>query len=338
LPLREINKLPKQSQEFWQRSLSSETTITGVGLHSGQKVFMKLVPAPANSGITVIRKDLPTGNNTISLNPHNVFDTKLATRLGSPNCSISTVEHFMAAAYALGVDNLNIEINSPEFPILDGSSLPFLVAMTAAGICELAQPKKVFVVRKTIEVVDQNNPMRFIRIQPSKTPKISYSIDFSKLTPHIGVQHLNMPLTGEAFLEQLSYARTFCLQEEIDFMRSRGLALGGSLENAIVVNRQNGIVNSRGLRNNLEFVRHKMLDCVGDLALVGMPILGEIIAHCAGHDLHTMLAKKVYELKDEQKTSLGLSTLFGNPHLGPVFNFPFAFTESRLNKNSLVSG
>jgi UDP-3-O-[3-hydroxymyristoyl] N-acetylglucosamine deacetylase len=332
--------LLKDFKQLWQRTLKNETFVSGVALHSGKKVTMRLLPAAANTGIVVVRTDV-SNHPELQLNAASVFETKLATKIGSPDCYVSTVEHFMAAAYALGVDNLRIEIDNSEFPILDGSSVPFLIALSSAEIVNLDVLKKVLVVKKLLEVVDAKDPTRFIRVVPSKSPRLTYSIDFSNASHHIGVQHLSMALTGQAFLQSLSFARTFCMQEDVLRMQSLGLALGGDLTNAIVVNKSTGVVNARGLRAEKEFVRHKMLDCIGDLALAGVAVLGEVIAHKAGHDLHTALAKKLEVLAAEQfssKSSPGFSGLFGSPDFGNLFQFPMNFEPTLLNSSALVSG
>jgi UDP-3-O-[3-hydroxymyristoyl] N-acetylglucosamine deacetylase len=290
-----LAKQKKDSVQKMQRTLKRSIHFSGIGLHSGNVVNVSLHPASANTGVVFVRTDLPS-RPEIKATPEAVFDTSLATRIGTPQVYVSTVEHFLAATFGLGVDNIWVELDSYELPILDGSSSPFLVLLDEAGVQELETARKVFVVQKAIEVVDPNNPTRFIRIEPHKgTPSITYSIDFAG-TKIIGQQSVTMDFTGEAFCREFSYARTFCLAEEVEFMKARGLALGGSLENAIVVSKdRDGVLNQNGLRAQNEFVRHKVLDCIGDLALVGGVIMGNIFANKAGHDLHTALAKKLVE-------------------------------------------
>jgi UDP-3-O-[3-hydroxymyristoyl] N-acetylglucosamine deacetylase len=182
---------------------------------------------------------------------------------------------------------------------------------------ELDKSKKIFAVRHTVEVVDSRCPDRFIRVEPSKTPLLTYAIDF-RLAPAIGHQSITLGLNGGDYCREVGFARTFCLEEDIQFMYSRGLAKGGSQDNAIVVNATTGVVNTRGLRSPTEFVRHKALDCVGDLALLGMPLVGHVIAHKAGHDLHTQLAKKLWAERDlhsilepNRRQQAAFSSLFG---------------------------
>ncbi|MFZ9519730.1 MAG: UDP-3-O-acyl-N-acetylglucosamine deacetylase [Silvanigrellaceae bacterium] len=279
-----------------QRTVARSIRHSGIGLHSGSVVHLEIHPAAANTGIRFVRTDL-SPNVEIQAHPNSVFDTTLATRLGSPAAYVSTVEHLMAALFGLGIDNARILVNSSEMPIVDGSAAPWLILLDEAGIEDLGVERTVRIVKKAIEVVDPRDPSRFIRIEPSKEPLITYSIDF-KNNNVIGSQSLTISLTGRSFCETLSHARTFCTAEEVDFMRSRGLALGGSLHNAIVVSRTDGLLNTGGLRTPDEFVRHKILDCIGDLALLGTPLSGHVIAHKAGHDLHTALAKKLSEPSD----------------------------------------
>jgi UDP-3-O-[3-hydroxymyristoyl] N-acetylglucosamine deacetylase len=278
-----------------QRTLKKTVEFSGIGLHTGVPVRVEVRPAPAGTGIVFVREDLP-GCPRIAATPHAVFDTTLATRIGTPEAFVSTVEHFMSALYGFGIDNAVVSVDNYELPILDGSAAPFLVVLDEAGVEELKAPRSFFVVKSAVEVVDPKNPKRFIRVEPSKKAIISYSIDF-EVAKAIGRQALSLPLDGESFLREFAFARTFCLFEEVEYMKSRGLARGGSLDNAIVVSRADGVLNTNGLRDELEFVRH----CVGDLALMGMPVLGHIIAHKAGHDLHTALARKLLDEREQHK-------------------------------------
>lgn len=276
---------------FFQRTISKTVSFSGIALHSGAFVTVQIRPAAANTGILFQRTDLPQ-KPYIHATPHSVFDTSLATRIGSPEASISTIEHLMAAFYGFGIDNAIVAIDNAEMPILDGSAVPFMILLDEAGVVELAMPKTVLVINKTIEIIDERNPTSFIRVEPSHEPMISYGIDFEN-TDHIGKQNISLAYTPYSFCEEFSFARTFCLKEEIDYMRSRGLARGGSLDNALVVSKADGILNQNGLRQEKEFVRHKVLDCIGDLHLIGMPILGHVIAHKAGHALHNKLARAI---------------------------------------------
>lgn len=318
-----------------QRTVARTIRHSGVGLHSGRTVHLEIHPAAANTGIRFVRTDI-TPNIEIPAHPNAVFDTALATRLGSPEAYVSTVEHLMAAFFGLGIDNARICVDSSEMPIVDGSSAPWLILLDEAGIEDLGVARSVRVIKKPVEVVDPRDASRFIRIEPSKEPRITYSIDF-KNNDLIGSQSLTMALTGRSFCEALSHARTFCTAEEVEYMRSRGLALGGSLHNAIVVSRTAGLLNSGGLRAPDEFVRHKILDCIGDMALVGTAISGHIIAHKAGHDLHTALAKLLVEASDAVEIqSLGANKRRSRSRL---LDFPTSLAElPEFSGLSLVTG
>jgi len=274
-----------------QRTVAKTFSFEGIGLHSGKPVHVEIRPAKANTGLCFRRSDIQ-GAPMVKASPKNVLDTILATRLGPQESPLSTIEHLMAAFFAFGIDNAIVEVDNFEIPILDGSALPFLILLEEAGIQELEAHKDWLVVHKTIEVSDPKHPDRFIRIEPSKKPQLSYAIDFPQ-TSVIGKQLIHLSYTGNDFCQELSFARTFCLAEDIAFMKNKGLALGGSLENALVVSTSLGVVNEKGMRSKDECVRHKALDCMGDLALLGKPILGHIIASKAGHDLHTKLALAV---------------------------------------------
>lgn len=280
-----------------QRSIRKSGKIQGTGLHSGRLVTVELCPAPKDSGIVFRRADLP-GSPVISASPSSVVDTLLATRVGSGDASVSTVEHFLAACFVLGIDNLSVSVDGPEMPILDGSAVPFLIALEELGVEELQAPRRVMIVRKTLEVVDERDPTRFVRVEPNSTPLLSYAIDFSDVSA-IGRQVVTISLTGESVCRELVFARTFCREAEIEVMRARGLALGGSLDNAVVVGRHGLVLNGHGLRAADEFVRHKALDLVGDFTLIGMSVLGHVIANKAGHDLHVRMASQLIRSIDE---------------------------------------
>lgn len=319
-----------------QRTLKRSVSFSGVGLHSGQNVCVQIRPASANTGILFQRTDLPN-QPYIKASPLNVFDTSLATRLGTKDVSVSTIEHLMAAFFGFGIDNAIVAVDGPELPILDGSSAPFLVILDEAGIVELKEKRKVLVVNKVIEVVDEKNPSRFIRIEPSKTPLLSYSIAFDHAKA-IGAQSVSLSYTARAFCEEFSFARTFCLKEEIDYMRSLGLAKGGSLENAVVVSKEHGLLNDNGLRNPQEFVRHKALDCVGDLHLIGLPILGHVIAHKAGHDLHVKLGQAILKGVEARSAIILEPTAKEQPVFKELLRFPKSLLDVEQSMTSLVVG
>lgn len=320
----------------FQRTLAKSVSFSGVAVHSGDIVTVEIRPAAANTGIVFQRVDLPQ-KPYIKASPEQVFDTSLATRIGTPEVHVSTIEHLMAAFFGFGIDNAIVSLNNREMPILDGSAAPFLVLLDEAGICELKDPRKVLVIRETIEIIDEKNPERFIRIEPSKNPMISYAIDFAG-ADFIGKQRISFDYNSKTFCEHFSYARTFCLKEEIDFMRSRGLALGGSIENAIIVSKKDGLLNEQGLRNELEFVKHKVLDCIGDLYLLGAPILGHVIAHKAGHDLHTKLAKAILMQTKSRTILVPSAKEILTPSFRGLLSFPKSLLEVEQNLVGLAVG
>ncbi len=296
-----------------QRTIAKSLEFQGIGLHSGKIIQVKIFPASENTGIRFYRTDIPR-SSPILATPKSVFDTSLATMIGSPSCYVTTIEHFMSALYGMGIDNLRVDIDGPEMPIFDGSALPFLTLLDSVGVQNLNQNKRFFVVHKTIEVLDPKNPERFIRIEPSSQPKISYGIDFEK-SNFIGKQFFSLDFNGNSFCQEIAFARTFCLSEEIQFIQSKGLARGGSLRNALVVEK-NGLLNENGLRTQKEFVKHKILDLIGDLHLNQFLILGHVYAYKAGHDLHTALAKEIqkeFELSQTQKVKSDIFKLFPAP-------------------------
>ncbi|MGY3803039.1 UDP-3-O-acyl-N-acetylglucosamine deacetylase [Pigmentibacter ruber] len=318
----------------FQRTLKRSVSFSGIGVHSGNLISVEIRPAAANTGVLFQRVDLP-GKPYIKADPFSVFDTSLATRIGTQQVYVSTIEHLMAALYGFGIDNAIIEINNSEMPILDGSSAPFLVLLDEAGVQELSEPKKVIIVENTIEVVDEKNPTRFVRIEPSKKPVISYAIDFGNVEA-IGRQSISLDYTAKSFCELFSFARTFGLKEEIDFLHSKGLAKGGSLDNAIVVSRTTGVMNAKGLRSAQEFVMHKALDCIGDLHLIGMPVLGHVIANKAGHDLHNKLARAI--LTNASATRIFVPNAKDTSRLKSILTYPKSLSELKTNLVGLAIG
>ena len=311
-----------RAQVRMQRTIKNSVSFSGIGLHSGVMVDVEIRPAAANTGIVFCREDLP-GSPYIAAKADNVLDTQLATRIGTKDAWVSTIEHLMAAFFGFGIDNAIVSLNNYELPIVDGSAMPFLVLLDEAGIQELATPRKWIRIKNSIEIVDEKDPTRFIRVESSRIPMLSYAIDF-KNSKHIGIQNISTPLTGQSVFEELCFARTFCLAEEISYMQSKGLARGGSLENAVVVSSKDGVLNREGLRAQDEFVRHKMLDCVGDLALVGMPIIGHVIAHKAGHDLHTALAKQILQNLSQHEV---LQSAREISNYSALMNFPKSLSQ-----------
>ena len=276
----------------FQRTLGGRVQIEGVGLHSGQEVRVDFLPAPAFSGIHLIRRDL-LGSPSFKLSPERVMATDMATTLGmNKKTSISTVEHALSAVAALGIDNLRIEIDGPEMPILDGSAQVFFKKLHDVGFYEYKEPKYFFRINKTVLV---GNSERYARIFPYGGLKVSNTINFDH--PCIGEQHIEFELSARSFEEQIMSARTFGFLKDAEYLQSKGLALGGSLDNAIVLD-QEKVVNSEGLRYKDEFVRHKVLDAIGDMMTLGHPLLGHLVLYKAGHRLMNQLMRTVLLQKD----------------------------------------
>jgi UDP-3-O-[3-hydroxymyristoyl] N-acetylglucosamine deacetylase len=272
-----------------QKTINENLTFIGVGLHSGLAVTMTIKPAEPNSGITFQRIDLKE-NNIIIPNIFNVSSAVFCTTISNESgASVSTIEHLMGALYGLGVDNALVEIDNQEVPILDGSAKLFVDAISKIGIKNSEAPIKIVKIEKKIEFNDGN---KTISIEPSK---ISLDIDFELKYENdlIGTQR-NIVKVFESDLTEIYNSRTFCLFEDIEKLKEMGLAKGGNLDNAIVV-KNNKILNENGLRNEKEFVNHKILDCMGDLYLAGYKIIGKLICSQGGHKLTNQLLRKVFQ-------------------------------------------
>ena len=272
-----------------QRTLRRPISCAGIGLHSGKKVTLSLKPAAADSGIRFRRSDL--GGQEVPATVDHVGGINHATGLMRDTVRVDTVEHLLAAFVSLGVDNAVVELSSPEVPIMDGSAAPFIYLIQEAGIKPLSSPRRYL---KVLRPISLSRGDKRIALYPSDHFKVTYSIAFDH--PMLRHQSRTIRLTEESFVEEIAPARTFGFLEEVEMMRQQGLALGGSLENAIVIG-DTGVLNN-ALRFDDEFVRHKILDVIGDLALVGHPIIGHIVAHRGGHGLHTAFAAKILESRD----------------------------------------
>jgi UDP-3-O-[3-hydroxymyristoyl] N-acetylglucosamine deacetylase len=271
--------------DYKQRTLKDEVSCTGIGLHSGRTVELTLRPAPPDTGIRFIRKDI-LGKPVIKAHFESVVDTNLSTTIGASGYRVSTIEHLMAAFFGLGIDNARVEVDGPEVPIMDGSAGPFVFLIKSAGIKEQKNPKRFLVIKKPLKIRDGN---RIISLLPSKELKVSYSIDFNH--PLIRNQDYELHFSGKDFVEEISRARTFGFLKDIQTMWENGLAMGGSLDNAIVIDEYR-VLNEDGLRYHDEFVRHKILDFLGDLAILGCPVIGHFVVQKSGHLLnHQMLQK-----------------------------------------------
>jgi UDP-3-O-[3-hydroxymyristoyl] N-acetylglucosamine deacetylase len=272
-----------------QRTIRRPIACAGIGLHSGRKVTLALKPAPPDSGIRFRRTDL--GGLEIPASARHVGGISYATTLTRDGATVDTVEHLLAAIVSCGIDNLLVELNTPEVPIMDGSSAPFIYLIQEAGIKRLSAPRQYLKVRRPITLADGD---KHIAVYPADHFKVTYSIAFDH--PMLRHQARTVRVSEHTFAEEIAPARTFCFLKEVEMLRQNGLALGGSLDNAIVIG-ESGVLNS-ALRFDDEFVRHKILDAIGDLALVGHPIVGHVVAHRAGHALHTAFAARILDEPD----------------------------------------
>jgi UDP-3-O-[3-hydroxymyristoyl] N-acetylglucosamine deacetylase len=267
-----------------QKTLSTTTSCAGIGLHTGKPVNLTLRPARPNSGIVFVRTDL--GGVRIRASVANVVDSALATTLGQRGARVATVEHVLAALRGLGIDNAIVELDAEEAPIMDGSAAPFVVLIRAAGIEDQKTPRLTLAVRRTVRVKQGD---KVAELRPSENFRISYTIDFDH--PAIATQAYAYTDSRAAFERELSRARTFGFLDDVEELQAKGLARGGSLDNVVVMN-GHSILNAEGLRFDDEFVRHKVLDAVGDLSLVGCPIRGHLVMHKGGHALsHALLVE-----------------------------------------------
>src|SRR5688572_24740453 len=272
-----------------QRTLRRAISCAGIGLHSGNKVTLSLMPAAPDSGIRFRRTDL--NGLEIPATVEHVGGINYATVLMRDAVRVDTVEHLLAALVSLGIDNVIVELNSPEVPIMDGSSAPFVYLIQEAGVKPQSQARKYLKVLRPISLLRGD---KRIALYPSDHFKVTYSIAFDH--PLLRHQSRTIRMSEEAFIDEIAPARTFTFLNEVEMLRQQGLALGGSLENAVVVG-DTGVLNN-GLRFEDEFVRHKILDVIGDMALVGHPIVGHLVAHRGGHALHTAFAAQVLEERD----------------------------------------
>ena len=278
-----------------QKSIAKKATCTGVGVHSGQVVHLTVWPAPINHGIQFARTDLPN-QPRIQARFNKVVDTSLATVIGSDGFIISTIEHLMAAFTGLSIDNALVEVDSYEMPIMDGSAGPFTRMLKSAGIKHQSAPRCFMVVNEPLELSEND---KFVGIYPAPHFKVSCSIEFDH--PIINSQQFSVIIDGDHFEKQIADARTFGFLYEQEYMKKFGLGQGASLDNVVVVD-QNGVLNEDGLRYEDEFVRHKLLDCIGDFSLLGLPILGHVVAKRSGHAFNHAFVEKFFGRKDAWQT------------------------------------
>lgn len=287
--------------DYRQRTLKNQVECTGIGLHSGKKVRLKIKPAPCNTGIRFVRTDLD-GTPIVKACVENVSDTVLATTIGLNGCKAATIEHLMAAFFGLGIDNAVVELDGPEVPIMDGSAAPFIFLLRSAGIKEQKDPKRFIVIKKRLKVVDGN---RSIEILPSRELKISYMIDFQH--PLLRNQEYELIFSGGDFIKEISTARTFGFLKDVQTLQENGFAKGGSLDNAVIID-EFRIINEDGLRFKNEFVRHKLLDFIGDLSVIGSPVIGHFVIKRSGHFLNQKMLHKLVRTPKHWKMEV-----FGTP-------------------------
>jgi len=270
---------------YWsQRTVAKRVSCTGVGLHSGAPVTLTLAPAPVDAGVAFVRMDLGV---EIPARHDLVVDTRLSTSLAVGQARVSTVEHVLSALHGMGIDNCRVEVDGPEIPILDGSAAPFVALVNQAGVKVQKAAKRYVVITQPVEVRDGD---KLARLEPADGFSVSFTADFGH--PLITNQGFEVTISDRSFEREVARARTFCFRKDIEQMQSMGLARGGSLENAIVVD-EYSILNPEGLRWPDEFARHKVLDAIGDLALLGRPVLGALTAVKSGHALNQALVKRV---------------------------------------------
>ncbi|ABM38708.1 UDP-3-O-acyl-N-acetylglucosamine deacetylase [Polaromonas naphthalenivorans] len=300
-----------------QRTLKSLTKAVGVGLHSGQRVELTLRPAPPDSGIVFRRVDLPEPVDIV-ISPEAVTDTRLASTISSGSAKVHTVEHLMSACAGLGLDNLIIDITAEEVPILDGSASSFVFLLQSAGIALQDAPKRFVRILKPVEVREgEGANVKWARLSPYEGYKLSFEIDFDHPAVDSTGQRVEFDMGSGGYSRDIARARTFGFTKDVEMMRANGLALGGGLDNAIVMDDYK-VLNSEGLRYNDEFVKHKILDAMGDLYLLGKPLLAAYSAFRSGHAMNNKLLRELqahpeaYEIvtfDDEKSAPKGFSTL-----------------------------
>ena len=276
-----------------QRTLKNIIRATGVGLHTGEKVYLTLRPAAPNTGVVFRRVDLAEPVD-IKADPYRVGDTRLSSCLERDGVRVSTVEHLMSALAGLGIDNVYVDVSAAEVPIMDGSAGPFVFLLQSAGVEEQAVAKKFIRILKAVEVREGDKLARF---EPHNGFKIEFSIDFDHPVFENSAKSVCVDFMTTSYIREVSRARTFGFMHEVEWMRGQGLALGGSLDNAIVLDEYR-VLNNDGLRYDDEFVRHKVLDAIGDLYLLGHPVIGAFIAHKSGHALNNLLLRRLLEQQD----------------------------------------
>ena len=280
-----------------QRTIQSVTKAVGVGLHSGQRVEITLKPATVGTGIVFRRIDLDKPVD-IHLSADVVTDTRMASTISHDGAKVQTIEHLMSACAGLGIDNMYIEVNSEELPILDGSASSFVFLLQSAGICIQNSPKEFIKITQTVEVsYGSGDSLKWAKLEPFHGYKLTFEIDFSHPAVDVTSQKIEFDLSKNQYIRDISRARTFGFTKDVELMRKNGLALGGGLDNAIVLDDYR-IINADGLRYEDEFAKHKILDAMGDLQIIGKPILGAYTAFKSGHALNNELIRELIKRKD----------------------------------------
>ncbi|MBU2707312.1 UDP-3-O-acyl-N-acetylglucosamine deacetylase [Zooshikella marina] len=292
-----------------QRTLKNIIRATGVGLHSGEKVYLTLKPAPVDTGIVFCRTDLDPVVE-ISAKAKNVGDTTLCTSLiNSDGIRVDTVEHLLSAMAGLGIDNAYVEVSAHEVPIMDGSAGPFVFLLQSAGIMEQNAPKKFIRIKREVTIKDNDKVATFL---PFDGFKVTYEIDFDHPVFRSRTQKASIDFSSTSFVKEVARARTFGFMRDIEYLRSKNLILGGSVDNAIVVDDYR-ILNEDGLRYEDEFVKHKMLDAIGDLYLLGYSLIGEFRAYKSGHALNNQVLRKLISQQDAWEM-----VTFDDPSTAPI--------------------
>ncbi|MCU7914426.1 MAG: UDP-3-O-acyl-N-acetylglucosamine deacetylase [Candidatus Thiodiazotropha sp. (ex Gloverina cf. vestifex)] len=278
---------------IWQRTLKNVIRATGVGLHTGEKVYLTLRPAAPDTGIVFRRVDLDPAVD-IRACAENVGDTRLSSTLVQDGVRVSTVEHLLSAFAGLGIDNAYVDVSAPEVPIMDGSAGPFVFLLQSAGVEEQSKPKRFIRIKRKVEVVEGDKLASF---EPFDGFKVTFSIDFDHPAFTEGAQFATVDFSSTSFVREVSRARTFGFLRDIEMLRQKELALGGSLDNAIVVDDYR-VMNEDGLRYEDEFVKHKILDAIGDLYLLGHSLIGAFKGHKSGHALNNRLLRELISQED----------------------------------------
>ena len=273
-----------------QHTLRESVCAEGIGLHTGEKISMRLTPAPPDTGVVLRRTDFEPPVRIVA-HPENVSATRLSTTLSNGDVHVSTVEHLMSAAAGLGIDNLCVELDSSEVPIMDGSASPFVFLLHSAGLVEQDAPKRYLRIRQTVEARSDDGS-RWVRLSPHDGFQVAFTIDFDHPVIRDTQQRAELDLSSTSYIKEVSRARTFGFRHEVELLRENNLALGGSLGNAIVLD-DNRMLNDSGLRYEDEFVKHKVLDAIGDLYLLGHSLIGAFEGHCSGHELNIQLLRRL---------------------------------------------